>query len=75
MGVTKRRTDRFQAKTDDGRRKVIHEVTEFIEVEGFEGSGELEGIKSYVTHDGMKLNVIGEGVFQDRFTGEVYRRV
>lgn len=77
MTKTRRRTDRFRAVSDlTGQQTTINEYTEFLEVVGTEiGSTEVAGLRGYATDNGNKLNVIGEGVYQDRLTAEVFRRV
>jgi len=54
-----RQTGRFRVKTDDGRIVEVVEYTEFISTDNFEGSGEIEGMKSLRTRNGTRINRIG----------------
>jgi hypothetical protein len=70
-----RKTGTIRVETPDGRVDTVVEYTEFIEAPSFEGTAYAEGLKTYVDRQGRKLNVTADGIFEDRLTGQVYRRI
>jgi hypothetical protein len=59
-----RETGRRRGVTDRGHDVVVVERTSFINCDSFEGAGEIEGTRGYVTSSGTRLNRISATVFQ-----------
>jgi hypothetical protein len=54
-----RQTGHFRVRTTTGQIVEIIEYTDFIRVDTFEGSGEIEGLKSLETAAGLAVNKLG----------------
>jgi hypothetical protein len=69
-------TDRFRARTDNGKEYVIVVNQEFVSIGTHENPhDEVPGRKSLTTTTGLSVNYIAPDTFRVVQTGEVLRKV
>ncbi len=69
-------SDRFLAKTDNGKEYIIIQYQEYIDVSSHDNpNDEIEGLKSLRTDDGLHVNVIDSKTFKVVETNELIRKV
>jgi hypothetical protein len=66
---------RFLTVRNNGEKVMVIQYQEILPTESFEGSGEVDGIVSFETARGSKLNRISDDEFEVRLDGEILRRV
>ncbi|MBN1368327.1 MAG: hypothetical protein JW967_10425 [Dehalococcoidales bacterium] len=70
-----REIDRFKARTDKGKEYIIVQYQEYISTDSFDGTGEIEGLKSIFTSTGLHVNFIDAKTFKVVETDEIVRKV